>query len=146
MKTCRTLMLWCLLGLFAGLAAWGGNAATAESLPPGGGQSLKEMPVLTGTVWQTMTANEKVAFVWGIGHVVTVEWQAAQMRPNLKQDDLAAKLAEGLVGMSMNDIVQGIDGYYRNNPDDMEAPVMAVIWDEMVTPRIKTGTGNPPPK
>jgi hypothetical protein len=137
------LALWCVLGLF-GLAAWDGNAVAAESLPAGTGKDLKEMPVLTGTVWQTMTANEKVAFVWGIGHVVTVEWQAAQLRPSLKQEDVAAKLAEGLVGMSMNDIVQGIDGYYKDNPDDLEAPVLAVIWDEMVKPKIKTGIGNIP--
>jgi hypothetical protein len=145
MKISITLMLWCVLGL-AGLAAWGGNATATESLPAGSGQNLNEMPVLTGAVWQTMTANEKVAFVWGMGHVVTIEWQAVKMRPDLKQDDVAAKLAEGLVGMSMNDIVQGIDGYYRDNPDDLEAPVMEVIWDEMVTPKIKAGIGNRPLK
>jgi hypothetical protein len=146
MKIRRLLMLWCVLGLLTRLAAWDGSATAAGSLTGGGGQSLKEMPVLTGTVWQTMTADEKVAFVWGIGHVVTIEWQAAQMRPALKQDDLAAKLAEGLVGMSMNDIVEGIDRYYKGNPDDLEAPVMEVIWDEMVRPKIKTGIANPPPK
>lgn len=146
MKICRMLMLWCALGLFTGLAGWSGNATAAETLTGETGQNLKEMPVLTGTVWQMMTANEKVAFVWGIGHVVTVEWQAVQMRPALKQDDVAAKLAEGLVGMSMNDIVKGIDGYYKDNPDDLDAPVMEVIWDEMVTPKIKTGVGNVPLK
>ncbi len=144
MKICR--LLWCTLALFTALAGWTCIATAAETLPGNTGQNLKEMPVLTGTVWQTMTTSEKVAFVWGMGHVVTVEWQAAQMRPGLKQDDVAAKLAEGLVGMSMNDIVKGIDGYYRDNPDDLEAPVMEVIWDEMVTPKIKAGVGNLPLK
>ncbi len=142
MKICR--LLWCTLGLLVGVAAWSGTAAAAESLPAGGGEKLKEMPVLTGTVWQKMTADEKIAFVWGMGHVVTVEWQAVQMHPELKHDDLAAKLAEGLIGVSMNDIVQKIDGYYKDNPDDLNAPVMEVIWDEMVTPKIKTG--DVPPK
>lgn len=144
MKTCR--LLSCVLALFVGLASWNGNATAAENLSGGTEQNLNEMPVLTGIVWQTMTANEKVAFVWGIGHVVTIEWQAVKMHPDLKQDDLAAKLAEGLIGMSMNDIVRGIDGYYKDNPDDLEAPVMAVIWDEMVAPKIKAGVGNLPPK
>ncbi len=139
MKLFRLVMLWCALGLSVGLAAWAGNATAPGSLPSGGGQSLTEMPVLTGTVWQGMSPNEKIAFVWGIGHVVTIEWQAAKMRPALKQEDVAAKLAEGLAGMSINDIVKGIDGYYKDNPDDLEAPVMAVIWDEMVAPKIKTG-------
>jgi len=97
MKIFRLLGL--LLSLFVVMVAYGGTISAAEILPSDRGQGLKEMPVLTGTVWQKMTADEKVAFVWGLGHIVTIEWQAARMQPTLKQDDLASKLAEGLVGM-----------------------------------------------
>ena len=107
-------------------------------------QKLKEMPVLTGEVWQKMTADERVAFVWGIGHVVTIEQQAAERHPELKREGFAAKMAEGLTGMPMNTIVLEIDKYYLQNPDDLQAPVMEVIWDELVKPRIKTGIANLP--
>lgn len=48
--------------------------------------------------------------------MATIEWQAAQLSPGLRWDDLATKLAEGLVGISMNDVVQKIDGYYEGQP------------------------------
>lgn len=144
MTRCRALTLWCVLGLLAGLVAWNGNAAAADSPAGDGGQNPKEMPVLTGTLWQQMTADQKVAFVWGIGHVVTIETQVAQRCPGPTQQDFAAKLAEGLAGMSMNEIVQGIDRYYTDHPDDLEAPAMEVIWAEMVRPKLKTGIADLP--
>jgi hypothetical protein len=144
MTRCRALTPWCVLGLLAGLVAWNGNATAAGSRPGDGGQKPTEMPVLTGTVWRTMTADEKVAFVWGIGHVVTIERQAAQRCPGLTQPNFAAKLAEGLAGMSMNEIVQRIDRYYADHADDVETPAMEVIWVEMVQPKLKTGIADLP--
>ncbi len=148
MKRYRSLMLGCCLGAFVGLmvldvrAAVAGAAAgsASEDLGPG----LTEMPVLTGTVWRKMTSDEKVAFVWGIGHVVTIEWQSAKRAPSLTQVDFAAKMAEGLAGMSMNEIVGRIDAYYKDNPGDLEAPVVQVIWTTMVRPKLKTGIADLP--
>lgn len=144
MKMNNVIRFCSLLGLITALAGWSFDASAADKPQAAINQNIKEMPVLTGDVWQKMAPDEKVAFVWGIGHVVTIERQVAERYPELKREDFVAKLAEGLDGVSMNTIVQEIDKYYNEYPDDLGAPVMEVIWDEMVKPRIRSGIANLP--
>jgi hypothetical protein len=143
MKVHNMIRFCNLLGLIA-LAGWSFDASAADKPQADISQKLTEMSVLTGDVWQKMAPDEKVAFVWGIGHVVTIERQVTERYPELKREGFVAKLAEGLVGVPMNTIVLEIDKYYKENPYDLGAPVMEVIWDEMVKPKIRSGIANLP--
>jgi hypothetical protein len=102
------------------------------------------MPVLTGSAWQKATQSEKVAFVWGVCHVVTIEKILAQKFPSLKAEDFSAKVAEGMAGLKINDIVSSVDDYYAKNPAQIEKPVIGVIWDALVKPKLKTGIAGHP--
>lgn len=144
MKVHNVIRFCRMLGLVTALAGWSFDAPAADKPQADITQKLSEMPVLTGDVWQKMAPDEKVAFVWGIGHVVTIERQVDERHPELKKEGFVAKLAEGLAGIPMNTIVQEVDKYYNENPDDLGAPVMEVIWDDMVKPRIKSGIANLP--
>jgi hypothetical protein len=102
------------------------------------------MPICTGIEWQKATQTEKVAFVWGVCHVVTIERILAQKFPSLKAEDFSSKVSEGMAGMKINDIVRTVDEYYAANQAQMGEPVMGVIWDAIVKPKLKTGiAGNP---
>ncbi|WP_298267594.1 hypothetical protein [Geobacter sp.] len=141
MKARKVILFCCVLALFAGRSV----EASAEEKSQGNlSQKQEEMPVLTGEVWEKMTSDEKVAFVWGVGHIVTIEHQSAERYPVLKRASVVAKMAEGLAGVPMNTIVGEIDKYYQENPDDLAAPVLEVIWDEMVKPKIKSGIADLP--
>jgi len=110
-------------------------------------KELKEtlgMPVLTGVMWQKMSQEAKVAFIWGFGHVVAVEQHLMEKYPNLKREDFVAKVIEGMAGIPMNDVVARIDKYYADYPDQIETPVMSVIWKIMIKPNIKTGINGRP--
>ena len=50
------------------------------------------MPVLKGDVWQKMTHDSKVAFIWGFGHVVSIEQHLMEKFPELKRDSFVAKV------------------------------------------------------
>lgn len=100
-----------------------------------------EANLLKGDVWTKMSQDEKVAFVWGAGQVVTVEQAIAEKMPALKQENFSAKMVEGMAGMPINDAVSVVDRYYDAHPDKMETPVIRVVWDEMIRPNIKTGIG-----
>lgn len=113
------------------------NGSAEEKLPADANTSLKEMPVLAGDVWQKMTHDEKVAFIWGMGHMLSIERNMIAKHPEVKKTGFTCKMAEGLAGISMNDIIDDIDKYYRENPDDLQAPVIEVIWDDIAKPRIK---------
>lgn len=140
MQLPKLICLYCMLALVGATAGIRPDASAAEEKPVSEASvSLKEMPLLNGETWQAMTSSEKIAFIWGVGHVVTMEREAAEQRPELKKAGLAAKMAEGMSGMPMNEIVAMIDGYYKDNPGSLSDPVMKVIWDRIVKPRVKAG-------
>ena len=106
------------------------------------------MPILDGDLWAKMTPDDKVAFVWGIWHVVSLEHYLMGKYPDLKRENFSAKVIEGCheKPMTMNEVVTIIDKYYQANPDQTKKPVIAVIWSSMVMPNITTGINGQPLK
>jgi hypothetical protein len=105
-----------------------------------------KMPLLKGTEWQHMTPDSKVAFIWGVGHVVSIENTLMKQMSELKRDSFVTKAGETLAGVPINTIVAKVDEYYKANPDQLEVPVIRVIWDTMIKPNIKTGIAGRPLK
>ena len=105
-----------------------------------------EMPVLTGDIWVKMTPDSNLAFIWGAGHVVTIEQVLMQQYPELKRESFVLKVAESQAAstVKMRDVVTTVDNYYAQNPDKLETPVMHVIWDMMIKPNIQTGIAGQP--
>ncbi len=102
------------------------------------------MPLLRGDVWLKMDHDSKIAFIWGMGHVMTIEQELASKHPELKADDFSAKGVEAMSSMSINDVVAKVDSFYQANPDKAEIPVMRVVWDNVIKPNIKTGIAGRP--
>ena len=38
--------------------------------------------------------------------------------------------------MTLHQIMEAIDGYYKANPDRQKQPVFEVIWFQLVTPKV----------
>jgi len=106
------------------------------------------MPVLNGDLWEKMTHDDKVAFVWGFFTVVSIEDYLVDKYPQLKTENFAAKVTEASrkKPKTANEVVALIDGYYQANPDEIEKPVVAVLWDDMIKPNIATGIAGRPLK
>ncbi|HBB69413.1 MAG TPA: hypothetical protein DCZ89_06135 [Geobacter sulfurreducens] len=144
MQVSKLKKFCCLVVVAAGVGMV--DHALAAELPVAleTGTELKEMPVLDGESWQSMSPDAKIAFIWGVGHVVTIEEHVIQRHPELLRKDFVAKLGDGLRGVPMSSIIEQVDGYYRQNPDDLDLPVMRVIWSEVVRPRLKAGIADQP--
>ncbi len=138
MTKLRVVWLLCASVFILPLASYSFSASADDNTRTEAIDKLKEMPLLTGYTWQKMTRNEKVAFVWGMGHVATMEREAAERYPELKKESFAMKLCSGIAGISMNRIVDSVDGFYRENADKTSEPVVKVIWDRFVVPRLRT--------
>ena len=69
----RVGRLCLVVSLLASLAGVASVRADEEKTPSDLTKELKEMPVLTGEQWQTLQPDTKIAFIWGVGHVVTIE-------------------------------------------------------------------------
>jgi hypothetical protein len=139
-KLSQVLLFFVVIGVIACM----NNGASAEETIAEAVE--KEMPVLKGDQWVAMDENSKVAFIWGAGHVVTIEEVIMERYPDQKRDTFVAKVVEASTNspMTMSQVVAMVDKFYQDNPDKTDTPVMAVIWDTMIKPNIKTGIGGKP--
>jgi len=103
-----------------------------------------EVAVLKGDLWTTASRDSKVAFVWGVCSMIEVERIAMEKIPELKVRNVSAVAAEGLKTVSLNDIVRAVDDYYKANPANLDVPVLRIIWDTMIVPKVKTGVAGRP--
>lgn len=97
------------------------------------------MPILKGDLWQQMTHDSKIGFIWGFGHVVSIEHFLMEKYPELKRDSFVEKVVEGMDNIPMNEVIVEVDRYYETHPDEMDKPVTSVLWDTLIRPNIKTG-------
>jgi len=106
------------------------------------------MPVLDGDLWQKMTHDDKIAFIWGMWTVVSMEHYLMGRYPQLKVESLSAKIIEAShkTQKTANEVVALIDGYYQANPDEIEKPVLGILWDDLIKPNITTGIAGRPLK
>jgi len=139
-KLSQVLLFFVVIGVIACM----NNGASAEETIAEAVE--KEMPVLKGDQWVAMDENSKVAFIWGAGHVVTIEEVIMERYPDQKRDTFVAKVVEASTNspMTMSQVAAMVDKFYQDNPDKTDTPVMAVIWDTMIKPNIKTGIGGKP--
>jgi len=153
MKTQSVLRICCAVVFLLGSIACSFSVLAAENSPEQKAdrksveQGLEDslgMPVLKGDLWQKMTHDSKVAFIWGFGHVVSIEHYLMEKFPELKKDSFVSKVVEGMANTPMNEVVDRVDRYYVMHADQIEKPVTSVLWDTMIRPNIKTGIAGRP--
>ncbi len=155
MKTSKWIYLCVLFLLCIGIAGWT-TLASAQGVKDSAGvakEAEKYMPLLKGNLWQRMEPGAKVAFIWGAAHVILIENVLMQEIPELKVENFSAKVVEARrarvtagTAMTINQMISAIDQYYREHPDQLEVPVLRVIWDVGVKPNLKTGIAGAPIK
>lgn len=155
MKKLKVVMICFAVAFLLGFMAHSFNVLAEEKSPEqkaarkaiekGLDESLG-MPVLKGDLWQKMTHDAKVAFIWGFGHVVSIEQYLMEKYPELKRDSFVAKVVEGMANTPMNEVVARVDRYYEMHPNEIDKPVTSVLWDTMIRPNIKTGIAGHPLK
>ena len=106
--------------------------------------SQSDIAVLKGDLWTTASRDSKVAFVWGVCSMIEVERIAMEKIPEIKVRNISAVAAEGLKNVSLNDIVRAVDEYYKANPANLDVPVLRIIWDTMIVPKVQTGVAGRP--
>jgi hypothetical protein len=104
------------------------------------------LPVLTGELWQKMTEDSKIAFIWGMWHTISIEHYLMTKYPDLKKDNFSAKVIEATnkKPLTINQTVAMIDTYYKDNPDHLDKPVVGVIWAMEVKPNLTVGIDGRP--
>jgi hypothetical protein len=155
MKRSKLIQICLLFLLCIGFAGWtthasgqGGKDATAVTK-----EMEKTMPLLKGEQWLKLDSDSKVAFIWGAAHVILIENVLMEEIPELRRENFSAKVFEARTArvqagtaMKINEVIRAIDQYYKEHPDQLGTPVMAVIWNVGIKPHLKTGIAGRPLK
>jgi hypothetical protein len=153
MKKPKLIQICFVLLLFIGLASWT-TVASGQGAKDSGTvakEAEKYMPLCKGGQWLKLDSNSKIAFIWGVAHVILIENVLMQELPELKVENFSAKVVEARqarkaagTAMTINQIISTIDQYYKDHPDKVELPVLRVIWEIGIRPNLKTGIAGRP--
>lgn len=130
-KGISAILLALILGMSMGALFQGDRADAAES------------KLLQGEEWAKMSLESKRAFILGVGEMADIEEEMIGKYPELKRDSFSEKVAEALGDVPLDTVVNRIDAFYKANPAKMNVPVMRVVWDEMIKPKVSTIAGKP---
>jgi hypothetical protein len=105
-------------------------------------ESASEAQLLSGNLWQTLSRDNKIAYIWGIGNLVELErinLGPQPLEPPTTKDrkSFIPYLMYGLSGIPIEEIVTHIDAYYTAHPDQRSQPVLDAIFQAVVKPRLK---------
>lgn len=96
----------------------------------------RDLPIATGEHWTTATEREKRAFLLGFGTLLKIEREMQGENPPPDDRSFIPQLAEGLQDYTITSAMEAIDAWYGDNQDQLDRPVIEVIWFELTLPNI----------
>lgn len=137
-KSLLSLALCCALVL--GCTA----VRAAENMQVGAGSNPVDQ--FTGELWQKSAETEKLAFLFGVETAIAVEnfvnakvtekSAKAGRKPVYTLSPFEKSWMEAFREVPRAEIAKQVDAWYAAHPDQLERPVMAVIWYEIIVPRL----------
>jgi len=106
---------------------------TAGALAPRA--TAGHLPVVTGEHWVKASEGERLAYLLGMGTIIELEKEYQGEKPIA--ESLNHKLVKGLHDHTFREIKQHLDNYYKQNPGQLDRPVVEVIWYELVAPDLE---------
>ena len=100
----------------------------------------------TGKIWLDSSEDNLKAYLFGIDTAIAVEsaiqdQQAARKakagkKPVHTLSPFERGWAKAFKDVSREQIIAEVTKWYKDHPSDLDRPVMAVIWHELVVPRL----------
>ncbi len=114
--------------LLVALGLTGAESARAE-----------HVPMADGTMWNASSRVEKTAYTVGLNNLLVLEYiyqtEVAEVPPG---DDQSAiqQMWRGGDGVTIDRFIDTVDAWYEAHPDELEKPVLHVVWDEIIEPNL----------
>lgn len=125
--TARFYLAPCILMAIA--LAWV-SVSSAQEVKP------QPAPDVDGIVWMRSTGQEKIAFLFGAGSAIVLEYHLREKHSE-QPSKFVKSWVEALRDVSWTEMVTQIDAYYKSNPNKSDRNVFDVIWHEIVLPKSK---------
>jgi hypothetical protein len=94
-----------------------------------------ELRVVDGNLWAASSLAEKRAYLIGVANAVAVNRALQQKRGTLDRNAANNRIEMALDAGTIDRAIDRIDGWYTANPGRKDAPVLGVVWLEMVKGR-----------
>lgn len=96
--------------------------------------AVEDVPLIDGIIWAVSSDVEKESYLVGAGNFMTVEYVVQQQADSPPTDEQSAvsRYWHAIEAVTLNDMIDVIDNWYADNPDNLETPVLVVIWNEYV--------------
>ena len=101
--------------------------------------AAEDVPIVDGTLWMQSSDVEKRSYVIGAGNFISIEYlyQSKAEQPPTYHQSSVPDFYKYTDGLTLDEIIEAADNWYKNHPDDMDTPVLTVFWDTLVEPKIK---------
>lgn len=130
----RSISLFILA--LAAFAVMGVSPALAEIEPTDANGALLQSPAVLMKHWQDSSSDTKTAFLLGFVGMLEVE-RAWQKNTSLTPEkSLIQAWSYGLQGVTFNEMQKALDSYCVANPEQLEKPVIEVLWAQLVQPKL----------
>ena len=116
---------WRMLLLLAGMVLLSGIARA------------QEIPLITGEQWTKSSEEMKKAYLVGIANIVQIEMAYQGATPAADAQSILPRMVKGLKGQTLDTVRDALNKWYAAHPDQMQRPVIEIIWFEMVVPGLK---------
>ncbi len=84
-----------------------------------------------GNDWETSSQGEQVAYLLGVSNTLSIGYVSDEKRVPGNQDTFTHRAVQGLEGTTVAQAVEVIDAWYKNNPDQLDKPVLRVLWEQL---------------
>jgi hypothetical protein len=89
-----------------------------------------------GNDWLKSSADEKRAYLIGIGNAITVGFNYDARKLPAEQVTFSRRARAGLEGVSIEDTMRRVDAWYAANPGKLDYAVIAVMWLDIAKPKL----------
>jgi hypothetical protein len=103
--------------------------ASALAAWPASPQTPAAHDLVTGKHWQSSTMQERRAYLVGVSNMISVGARVDTRQG--REGTFSLNVQKGLEGMHLEAAVSAIDAWYKAHPDQLDKPVLSVIWRDL---------------
>lgn len=89
-----------------------------------------------GNDWARATNNEHLAYILGLSNTLTIGYLSDEKHLPGNKNTFTHRAVDGLGGTTVEGAVNVIDAWYKTHPNQLNTPIVKVLWDQIGKPRL----------
>jgi len=97
-----------------------------------------DVPIVDGKIWMESAPGDKRSFLIGVSNFIALEYayQSSVKNPPSPRQSSVPDFYLRTENISLDQAIAGVDAWYADNPSRLDAPVLTVLWDVFVEPKL----------